>query len=170
MYVFSRFSHVRLFVIPWTVAHQVPLPVGFSRQEYWSGLPCPPSGDLPESGIKPKSLMSSALTGRFLNTSATWEAHQHLVSILMCEELGSHHTHLCNKKNLDNLKNQWLLLYPLVNWTYREKHNLEIWKESGKIQRITTKICLLGIVVARAIGCWEHSNSNWVKCWRLSVV
>ena len=167
MYVFSLFSHVWLFVISWTVAHQVPLPLGFSRQEYWSGLPFPPSGDLPKSGIEPES---PALTGRFLTTSATWEARQHLASILMCEELGSHHIHLCNKKSLDNLKSQWLFSYPLVNWAYREKHNLEIWKESGKIQRITTKICLLGIVVARAIGCWEHSNSNWVKCRRLSVV
>ena len=48
--------------------------VGFSRQEYWSGLPCPPPGDLPDSGIKPVSLVSLALAGRFFTTSATWEA------------------------------------------------------------------------------------------------
>ena len=46
-----------LFATPWTVAHQAPLSVGFSRQEYWSGLPCPPSGDLPDSGIKPGSAL-----------------------------------------------------------------------------------------------------------------
>ena len=40
---------------PWTVAHQTPLSMGFSRQEYWSGLPCPPPGDLPNPGIEPKS-------------------------------------------------------------------------------------------------------------------
>ena len=51
----SHFHCVRLFVTPWTVAHQAPLSVGFSRQEYWSGLPCPPPGDLPDSGIKPVS-------------------------------------------------------------------------------------------------------------------
>ena len=45
----------RLFVTPWTVALQAPLSMGFSRQEYWSGLPFPPSGDLPDSGIKPRS-------------------------------------------------------------------------------------------------------------------
>ena len=73
--VLSRFSHVRLFVTPWTVAHQAPLSMGFSRQEYWSGLPCPPPGDLPDSGIEPESLMSPALAGRFFTTSATWEAH-----------------------------------------------------------------------------------------------
>ena len=42
-------------VTPWTVARQAPLPVGFSRQEYWSGLPCPPPGDLPNPGIKARS-------------------------------------------------------------------------------------------------------------------
>ena len=49
----SRFSHVQLFATLWTVAHQGPLPMEFSRQEYWSGLPCPPPGDLPDPGIKP---------------------------------------------------------------------------------------------------------------------
>ena len=48
----SRFSHVQLFVTPWTVAHQAPLSMGFSRQEYWSGLPFPPPGDLPHPGIE----------------------------------------------------------------------------------------------------------------------
>ena len=50
-----------LCVILWTVARQVPLSVGFSRQEDWSGLPYPTPGDLPESGIEPTSLMSPAL-------------------------------------------------------------------------------------------------------------
>ena len=51
----SCFSHVWLFVTLWTVALQAPLSMGFSRQEYWSGLPCPPPGDLPNPGIKPAS-------------------------------------------------------------------------------------------------------------------
>ena len=45
-----------LFVIPWTIAHQAPLSMGFSRQEYWSGLPCPPPGNLPNPGLEPSSL------------------------------------------------------------------------------------------------------------------
>ena len=45
-------SHVQPFATPWTVAHQVPLSMGFSRQEYWSGLPFPSPEDLPEPGIK----------------------------------------------------------------------------------------------------------------------
>ena len=48
-------SHVQLFVTPWTVAHQASLSMGFSRQEDWSGLPCPPPGDLPNPGIKLRS-------------------------------------------------------------------------------------------------------------------
>ena len=48
--------------------------LGFSRQEYWNGLPCPSPGDLPNPGIKPMSLTSLALAGGFFTTSATWEA------------------------------------------------------------------------------------------------
>ena len=70
----SRFSCVQLFATLWTVAHQVPLPVGFSRQEYWSGLPCPPPGDLPDPGIEPASFMSPVLAGGFFTTIATSEA------------------------------------------------------------------------------------------------
>ena len=51
----GHFSHVQLFATPWTVAYQAPLSMGFSRQEYWSGLPCPPPGDCPNPGIKPGS-------------------------------------------------------------------------------------------------------------------
>ena len=50
--------------------------MGFSRQEYWSGLPSPPPGDLPNPQIEPTSLMSPALAGGFFTTSATWEAHK----------------------------------------------------------------------------------------------
>ena len=51
----SHFSHVQLFATPWTVAHQAPLPMGFSRQEYWSELPFPSPGDLPHPGIEPRA-------------------------------------------------------------------------------------------------------------------
>ena len=54
----SRFCRVQLCVTPWTVARQAPLSVGFSKQEYWSGLPCPPPGDLPNPGIEPRSHVS----------------------------------------------------------------------------------------------------------------
>ena len=60
-FLLSRFRHVRLFVTLWTIAFQAPLSMGFSRQEYYSGLPCPPPGDLPNPGIKPESLATPAL-------------------------------------------------------------------------------------------------------------
>ena len=63
--VLSRFSRVRLFATLWTVAYQVPPSMGFSRQEYWSGLPFPSPGDLPHPGIEPASLTSPAFTGGF---------------------------------------------------------------------------------------------------------
>ena len=49
----NSFSHIRLFATPWTVAYQAPLSMKFSRQEYWSGLPYPSPGDLPDPGIEP---------------------------------------------------------------------------------------------------------------------
>ena len=67
-------SHVRLFVTPWTVAHQAALSLAFSRQEYWNGLPCPPPGDLTDLGMTFMPLLSPALAGRFFTTSATWES------------------------------------------------------------------------------------------------
>ena len=72
--VLSHFSCVWLFVTPWTVARQAPLSMGFPRQEYCSGLTFPPQGDLLDKGIKPSSLMSPALAGRFFTNSPTWEA------------------------------------------------------------------------------------------------
>ena len=67
-------SHVQLFGTPWTIACQSHLFMGFSRQEYWSGVPFPSPGNLPYPGIEPVSLMSPALAGGFFTTSATWEA------------------------------------------------------------------------------------------------
>ena len=72
----STLHHVWLFATLWTVARQTPLSMGFSRPQYWSGLPHPPPGDLPDSdsGIEPTCVTPSALDG-FFTTSATWEVH-----------------------------------------------------------------------------------------------
>ena len=64
LYMLSCFSCVQLFPMLWTVACQAPLSMGFSSQEYWSGLPCPPPEDLLDLGIKRTSLMSPALAAR----------------------------------------------------------------------------------------------------------
>ena len=71
--VLISYSHVPLFVNLWTVAHQAPLFMEFSRQESWRRLPYPPPGDLPSPGIEPRSLTSPALAGEFFTTRATWE-------------------------------------------------------------------------------------------------
>ena len=58
-------------LILWTIAHEAPLSMGSSRQEYWGELPYPPPGDLPDPGMEPMSLTSTALAGRAFTTSAT---------------------------------------------------------------------------------------------------
>ena len=68
-------------VTPWTVAHQAPPAMEFSRQEYWSGVPFPSPGDLPDPGIEPMYLLSFASAGVFFTTSATWEAKFTLLSM-----------------------------------------------------------------------------------------
>ena len=72
--ILSYFSNVQLFATSSTLARQCPLSMGFSRQEYRSGLPCSLPGDLPNPGIEPASLMSPVLAGGFFTTSTTWEA------------------------------------------------------------------------------------------------
>ena len=73
--VLSCFSHVPLSVTPWTVACQAPLSMGFSRQEYWSGLPCPSSRDLPKPRIETASLTSSALAGGLFTASTSYNLY-----------------------------------------------------------------------------------------------
>ena len=72
-HVLSRFSRVQLFATLWAVAHQAPLFMGFSRQEYWSRVSCPPPGDLLHPGMESVSLKSPALAGGFFTTCASWE-------------------------------------------------------------------------------------------------
>ena len=66
----SLFSRVQPFETPWTVALQAPLSIGFPRQEHWSGLPCPPPRDPPDSGIRPTSLTSPALVSQSVSSVA----------------------------------------------------------------------------------------------------
>ena len=70
--IYAYMHIVASIVSLWTVARQAPLSMGFSRQEYWSGLPVPPPEDLPKPRIKPTSLISTALVDRFLTTSVTY--------------------------------------------------------------------------------------------------
>ena len=77
---------IRFFATPWTVAFQAPLSMGFFRQQYWSGLPFPSPGDLPNPGIKPTSLTSPAMTSQFFTTSVSWEAHITNICVLVAQQ------------------------------------------------------------------------------------
>ena len=85
--VLSCFSRVWLFATPWAIARQTPLSMGFSRQEYWSGLPCPPPGDLLDPGIKPTSLLSPALAGGFFTTSTSLRKPRNVKGFAQVPEL-----------------------------------------------------------------------------------
>ena len=98
----SRFSHFQLFATLWTIASQAPLSIGFSRQEYWSGLPCTAPGDLPNPGIEPTSLSSPELISGFFTTSDAWDASvskylpiKYLITKQeIMEQSNRHHPHL----------------------------------------------------------------------------
>ena len=80
-------SRVQLFATLWTLACQSPLSMEFSRQEYWSGLPFPPPGDLPDPGTEPMSLVSPALAGGFFTTVSPGKPV--CVCVCMCILLGT---------------------------------------------------------------------------------
>ena len=96
--MWSRFNSLQLFATLWTEACQAPLSMEFSRQESWSGLPCPPPGGLPDPGIEPGSLPSLALADGFFPTSAIWED-----PIRLKVRTKSDMIHLCVDIGLDDL-------------------------------------------------------------------
>ena len=102
--VLSRFSRVRLFVTLWAVACQAPLTVGFSRQEYWSGLPCSPLGEFLDPGIKLTSLESPSTTGRFFTAEPLGkpigEETEAPPKRLNVSLLASYHVSICTSKTI----------------------------------------------------------------------
>ena len=102
--VLSCFNHVWVFATLWTVARQAPLSMGFSRQEYWSGLPCPPPGDLPNPGIQPVTPAGRFFTAEPPGKPITWIYHSlfcihQLMSVWVAPSLAIMHKccyeHLC---------------------------------------------------------------------------
>ena len=83
-------SRVQLFATPWSVGHQAPLSMGFSRQEYWSGLPFPPPGYLPKPGSKPTSLASPALAGGFFTTVPPGKPNHTFKALNFAHDLSYH--------------------------------------------------------------------------------
>ena len=112
-------NHVRLFASPWTVARQASLSMGFPRQEYWSGLPCPSLGDVPDPGIKTVPLSSPALAGGFLTTSANWESRHEQLSRSWCKpktrrqekafSLTAMKREVCLRENIQISDSFWLM-------------------------------------------------------------
>ena len=96
IYIWNR---IYIFIATlWTVTRQAPLFLGFSRQEYCSGLPCPPPRDLPNPGIEPTYLLSPALAGGFFTTSATldnYRRYTHTYTRIYSHICICIHTHVC---------------------------------------------------------------------------
>ena len=125
----AKSLHSCLTATPWTVAHQAPLSMGFSRLEYWSGFPFPSPGDLPNSGIKAVFFMSPALAGGFFTTSTTCEGplsvcvyvnffvcisacmfHQHLhICIFICINL--YNSHIVSMTRLGHVVPTWVYVW-----------------------------------------------------------
>ena len=127
----SPFSHVQLFATPWTVACQVPLSMGFSRQEYWSGLPFPSPGDLPNSGTELACLMSPELAGGFFTTSATANGdccHEIKRSLLLGRKVMTNLDSILKSRDITLPKNIRLvkaMVFPVVmygceSWTIKK--------------------------------------------------
>ena len=110
--VVSYFSHVRLFVTLWTVAFQAPLSTAFSRQQFWSELPCPPPGHLPNPGIEIMSRLSPELAGRFFTTRATWEVH--ISQYLKCIPIYSRIFQFCSISQKNVLLPKLSITSPMV--------------------------------------------------------
>ena len=107
----SCFSHLQLFVTLWTAVHQASLSMEFSRQKYWSGLPFPILGYLPNPGMEPMSLMSPALAGGLFTTNTTW-----------CFKPVIHHPSNSDSA-VQSLSGAWLFATP---WTAAHQASLSI--------------------------------------------
>ena len=101
MCVCKSLSCVRLFETPWTVAHQAPLSMGFSRQEYWTGLPCPSPRDFPNPGIKPRS---SALQTDYLLFELPGKLHLYTY---VCKSFSTTLDKGLRKNNNNNKDTNW---------------------------------------------------------------
>ena len=119
-----------LCATPWTAAHQAPLSMEFSRQEYWSELPFPPPGDLPNPGTEPESLESSCTSRRIIyqvDYSATRKALFHNVVHVWLQKVSS-----CFPERLHHFTFQSLIweahaLYLCNTWNYRSFRLQELW-------------------------------------------
>ena len=176
-------SRTWLFVAPWTIGLQVPLPMGSPRQEFRSREPFPTPGDLPNPGMEPKSFVSPALTGRFFTTSATWEAQLGSCCRTKSRQRGgrsvSHPSSLLNLLDYTSLAKT--SLHPELNWKgVWEKvfwFPASWWHSGRRLERMpldqlnllapSTKGCPKTLPLAVMVGRWGWGPDcrSWVKNW-----
>ena len=170
-WVLSHFSCVWLCTTLLTVACPAPLSMGFSRQEYWSGLLCPPPGDLHNPGFEPASLTSPALAGRFFTTSTTWKAWTCSHTDIFAYSLKHMCSYLCTLKSLTRQIHTFIqrnmLTHPYGRkWRGTKKPLDESetgeWKNWLKAQHSENE----------DHGIWSHhfmgnrwGNSSWLSFW-----
>ena len=170
--------------ILWTMTCQDPLSMGFSRQEHWSGLTCPPPEDLSDPGIEPASLMSPALSARFLTISATWEtlymvypswkinAYTLLRSIWMENE---HETNKFIPIPVINFLNKKVFWKHKLHyfWKYHTQHYLFL-HNLDDLAKITDTFALGGFLFYFFTGClwaWVTFRSeNFHISWKLNLM
>ena len=161
--VLSRLSCVTLCATPWTVMHQAPWSMGFSRQEYWSGLPFPPPGDLPNPGIEP---VSPALVGRFFTPEPPGKTHT------------SSLTHTCTHTHAHTHYQIWLRADVLLPWRQtilKVSPELLGWgaqqhQMQPRVSRAFLLSCLAGglctphtLTITHG---WSHSSFFSTRKWR----
>ena len=127
--VLSDFSRVWLFVTPWTVAHQAPVSMGFSRQEYWSGLPCPPPGDLPDPELNQQpsvSYTSKRFFLLFVFVCLFFNHWSHLGSAILNSNINLTTYWLCTLSL--NYLSDTKSVFVSIKWRYRIVHSCQILK------------------------------------------
>ena len=154
-------SHVRLFATPWTVAHQAPLSMGFSRQEYWSRLPCPPPGDLYNPALKPVFPAASALQADFL----------------LLNQRGSPHWSIRSDQSLSRV---WLFATP---WIAAHQASLSITNSQSSLRLMSIESVMLSshLIICRpllllppippSIRVFSNESTlrmRWPKSWSFS--
>ena len=164
----SHFSRVWLFVISWTVAHQAPLSMGFSRQEHWSRLPFPSPGIFP--GIEPASFTSPELAGGFFTTGGTWEAHIE-VSVQFSSVAQSCLT-LCNPMDCGTLG------FPVYHrrvqgWTHFHPLFSQEWVSNisiGRAKSLVSNSVTPGTIAQQSPLSMEFSRQEYLRmgCYALS--
>ena len=135
-------SHVRLFVTPWTVAHQAPPTMGFSRQEYWSGLPFPSPGDLPNPGIEPRS--PTLYADAILSHQGSLRIYSRILTQMFCKlyknGVGGSNLKLQRQvREVWNYSGKQLREYKLGQWQWAEKGGNWCWEKPGMLVEVKEK-------------------------------